>query len=149
MQSVAQGWLVYLLTKSALSLGVVSFAQFLPVLLFTLLGGVAADRFDRQRLVIFTQSASLVQAAILATLTLTGVIHVWHIIALAFLLGTINALDTPARQSLIHELVAKEDLMNAIALNSTAFNSTRIVGPAIAGTLLGALSAWVHSQFGS
>lgn len=147
MQSVAQGWLVYLLTKSALSLGVVSFAQFLPVLLFTLLGGVAADRFDRQRLVIFTQSASLVQAAILATLTLTGVIHVWHIIALAFLLGTINALDTPARQSLIHELVAKEDLMNAIALNSTAFNSTRIVGPAIAGTLLGALSAWVHSQF--
>nr|BAL57688.1 MFS transporter [uncultured Acetothermia bacterium]BAL59372.1 MFS transporter [Candidatus Acetothermum autotrophicum] len=147
MQSVAQGWLVYLLTKSALSLGVVSFAQFLPVLLFTLLGGVAADRFDRQRLVIFTQSASLVQAAILATLTLTGVIHVWHIIALAFLLGTINALDTPARQSLIHELVSKEDLMNAIALNSTAFNSTRIVGPAIAGTLLGALSAWVHSQF--
>lgn len=147
MQSVAQGWLVYLLTKSALSLGVVSFAQFLPVLLFTLLGGVAADRFDRQRLVIFTQSASLVQAAILATLTLTGVIQVWHIIALAFLLGTINALDTPARQSLIHELVAKEDLMNAIALNSTAFNSTRIVGPAIAGTLLGALSAWVHSQF--
>ncbi|MCS6937501.1 MAG: MFS transporter [Candidatus Bipolaricaulota bacterium] len=147
MQSIAQGWLVYLLTKSALSLGVVSFSQFLPVLLFTLLGGVAADRFDRHRLVLFTQSASLLQAALLATLTLSGVIQVWHVIALAFLLGTINALDTPARQSLIHELVSKEDLMNAIALNSTAFNGTRIVGPAIAGTLLGALSAWIQAQF--
>jgi MFS family permease len=147
MQSIAQGWLVYLLTQSALSLGVVSFSQFLPVLLFTLLGGVAADRFDRQKLVLFTQSASLIQATILATLTLTGTVQVWHVIALAFLLGTINALDTPARQSLIHELVAREDLMNAIALNSTVFNSTRIVGPAIAGTLLGALSAWIYSQF--
>ncbi|MCS6903515.1 MAG: MFS transporter, partial [Candidatus Bipolaricaulota bacterium] len=147
MQSIAQGWLVYLLTKSALSLGVVSFSQFLPVLLFTLLGGVAADRFDRHKLVLFTQSASLLQATLLATLTLTGVIQVWHVIALAFLLGTINALDTPARQSLIHELVSKEDLMNAIALNSTAFNGTRIVGPAIAGTLLGALSAWVQAHF--
>ncbi len=147
MQSIAQGWLVYLLTKSALNLGIVSFSQSLPVLLFTLLGGVAADRFDRHRLVIFTQSASLVQAAILAWLTLTGVVQIWHIVALAFLLGTINALDTPARQALIHELVSKEDLMNAIALNSTAFNGTRIVGPAIAGTLLGALSAWISSQF--
>ncbi len=148
MQSIAQGWLVYLLTKSALSLGVVSFSQFLPVLLFTLLGGVAADRFDRQKLVLFTQSASLLQALILAALTLTGVVQVWHVIALAFMLGTINALDTPARQSLIHELVdSKEDLMNAIALNSTAFNGTRIIGPAIAGTLLGALSAWVQAQF--
>ncbi len=147
MQSIAQGWLVYLLTKSALNLGVVSFSQFLPVLLFTLVGGVVADRFDRHKIVLLTQSASLVQASILALLTLTGVVQVWHIIALAFLLGTINAFDTPARQSLIHELVAKEDLMNAIALNSTAFNGTRIVGPAIAGTLLGALSAWVHSQF--
>lgn len=146
MQSVSQGWLVYFLTKSALSLGVVSFAQFLPVLLFTLLGGVAADRFDRQRLVLFTQSASLVQAILLATLTLTGLVEVWHVILLAFVLGTINALDTPARQSLIHELVAREDLMNAIALNSTAFNSTRIVGPALAGTLLGALSAWFGSS---
>lgn len=147
MQSVAQGWLVYILTRSALKLGVVSFAQFLPVLLFTLLGGVAADRFDRQKLVLSTQSASLVQALALAVLTLTGVVQVWHVIALAFLLGTINALDTPARQSLIHELVAHEDLMNAIALNSTAFNSTRIVGPALAGLLLGAISAWVQSQF--
>lgn len=147
MQSIAQGWLVYLLTKSALSLGVVSFSQFLPVLLFTLLGGVAADRFDRQRVVLFTQSAALVQATILALLTLSGVVQVWHIIAMAFVLGTINAFDTPARQSLIHELVAKEDLMNAIALNSTAFNGTRIVGPAIAGTLLGAISAWLHTQF--
>lgn len=147
MQSIAQGWLVYLLTKSALNLGIVSFSQFLPVLLFTLLGGVAADRFDRHRLVILTQSASLVQASILAALTVTGTIEVWHIIALAFLLGTINAFDTPARQSLIHELVSTEDLMNAIALNSTAFNGTRIVGPAIAGTLLGALSAWLSSQF--
>lgn len=147
MQSIAQGWLVYLLTKSALNLGIVSFSQFLPVLLFTLLGGVAADRFDRQKLVLFTQSASLVQASLLALLTLTGVVEVWHIIALAFLLGTINAFDTPARQSLIHELVSQEDLMNAIALNSTAFNSTRIVGPAIAGTLLGAISAWLSSQF--
>lgn len=147
MQSIAQGWLVYLLTKSALNLGIVSFSQFLPVLLFTLLGGVAADRFDRQKLVVLTQSASLVQATILATLTLTGLVQVWHIIALAFLLGTINAFDTPARQALIHELVSKEDLMNAIALNSTAFNGTRIVGPAIAGTLLGAISAWVQSQF--
>lgn len=147
MQSIAQGWLVYLLTKSALSLGLVSFSQFLPVLLFTLLGGVAADRFDRHRLVLFTQSASLLQAALLATLTLTGAVQLWHVIALAFLLGTINALDTPARQSLIHELVSKEDLMNAIALNSTAFNGTRIVGPALAGTLLGALSAWAQAQF--
>ncbi len=143
MQSIAQGWLVYLLTKSALGLGVVSFSQFLPVLLFTLVGGVTADRFDRQRLVLCTQSAALLQATLLALLTLTGLVQVWHVIALAFLLGTINAFDTPARQSLIHELVAKEDLMNAIALNSTAFNGTRIVGPAIAGTLLGTLSAWL------
>ncbi|MCS7198200.1 MAG: MFS transporter [Candidatus Bipolaricaulota bacterium] len=147
MQSVAQGWLVYLLTKSALHLGLVSFSQSLPVLLFTLLGGVAADRFDRQRLVLSTQSASLTQAALLALLTLSGTIQIWHIIALAFLLGTINALDTPARQSLIHELVSKEDLMNAIALNSTAFNSTRIIGPALAGTLLGALSTWISSHY--
>lgn len=147
MQSIAQGWLVYLLTKSALSLGVVSFSQFLPVLLFTLLGGVAADRFDRHKVVLCTQTASLLQAALLAALTLMGIVQLWHVIALAFLLGTINAFDTPARQSLIHELVTKDDLMNAIALNSTAFNSTRIVGPALAGTLLGALSTWLHSQF--
>lgn len=146
MQSVAQGWLVYVLTKSALNLGMVSFAQTLPILLFTLLGGVAADRFDRHRLVLFTQMASLLQAGLLATLTLSGLIEVWHVILLAFVLGTINALDTPARQSLIHELVAREDLMNAIALNSTAFNSTRIIGPALAGGLLGMLSVLFQAQ---
>jgi MFS family permease len=154
MQSVAQGWLVYSLTKSdpvmgpALWLGIVSFAFSLPVMLFSLVGGVVADRVDRRRFLLLMQIASLVQALTLAVLAATGFIHVGHVVLLAFCLGAIHAFDTPARQAIIIQLVGREDLMNAVALNSSVFNSSRIIGPGIAGTLLGALTAWFHGGLG-
>lgn len=136
MQSVAQGWLMHRLTSSALMLGLLGFSQFLPVLLLALWAGVIVDSMDKRRLLLVTQSAFLVQAALLATLMTTGIVQPWMLLALAFVFGTINALDLPARQSFVVELAGKEDLSNAIALNSTAFNTARVVGPAIAGVLL-------------
>lgn len=136
MQNVAQGWLVYRLTDSPFALGLVGFVGSLPILLFSLFGGVIADRFHKRNLLLITQTAAMLQALTLATLTVTGLIQVWQIIVLALLLGTVHALDTPARQSFVIELVGKEDLMNAIALNSSVFNATRIIGPAIAGVLI-------------
>jgi MFS family permease len=136
MQTIAQSWLVYRLTGSPLLLGTAGFASQFPVFLVAPLGGIAADRFNRQRLVIATQISSMILAAILAVLTLTGVVEVWHIFVLAALLGVVNAFDIPARQSFLVDMVGKEDLMNAIALNSSMFNGARILGPAISGILV-------------
>jgi MFS family permease len=136
MQSVAQSWLVYRLTGSSLLLGSVGFASQLPVFLFAPLGGIVADRYNRQRVVIGTQAASMLLASALAALTLTGIVQVWHIFVLAALLGVVNAFDIPGRQSFLVDMVGKEDLMNAIALNSSMFNGARIIGPAIAGILV-------------
>lgn len=140
MQSVAQSWLVYRLTGgSALMLGVVAFATHLPVLLLGPLGGVAADRFDLRRIIMAAQTAAMLLAFVLAALTLTGHIRVWHLPILAVLLGVVNAFDVPARQSFMVELVGKEDLINAIALNSSLFNAARVVGPALAGVVVAAV----------
>ncbi|HEV7552477.1 MAG TPA: MFS transporter [Candidatus Angelobacter sp.] len=136
MQTIAESWLVYRLTGSPLLLGTAGFVSQFPVFLVAPLGGIAADRFNRQRLVIATQVSSMILAAIFATLALTGVVRVWHIFVLAALLGVVNAFDIPARQSFLVDMVGKEDLMNAIALNSSMFNGARIVGPAIAGILV-------------
>jgi len=136
MQSVAQAWLVYRMTKSALLLGSVGFASQIPVFLFAPLGGITADRVNRQRLVIATQIAAMILAGILAWLTLSGRVEVWHVFVLAALLGVVNAFDIPGRQSFLIDMVGKEDLMNAIALNSSMFNGARVVGPAVAGILV-------------
>jgi len=139
MQSIAQAWLVYRLTKSALLLGLVGFAGQIPVFFFAPLGGVFADRYSRYRTVIGTQTTSMVLAFILAALTLLGHIHVWEIMLIASLLGVVNAFDIPARQAFIIEMVVPEDLINAIALNSAMFNGARILGPAIAGIMVAAI----------
>ncbi len=136
MQSVAQSWLVYRLTGSALLLGSVGFASQIPVFLFAPLGGIAADRFNRRHIVIATQISAMLLAFILAALTLLHRVHVWHVFVLAGLLGVVNAFDIPGRQSFLVEMVGKDDLMNAIALNSSMFNGARVVGPAIAGILV-------------
>jgi MFS family permease len=136
MQSVAQAWLVYRLTGSSLLLGSVGFASQFPVFLVAPLGGIVADRRNRQRVVIGTQTASMILALILAALTLTHIVQVWHIFVLAALLGVVNAFDIPGRQAFLVDMVGKEDLMNAIALNSSMFNGARIIGPAIAGILV-------------
>ncbi len=136
MQTVAQAWLVYRLTGSSLFLGAVGFASQFPVFLVAPLGGIVADRYHRQRVVIATQVFSMILALILAALTLTGVVQVWHIFVLSALLGVVNAFDIPGRQSFLVDMVGKEDLMNAIALNSSMFNGARIIGPAIAGILV-------------
>ena len=142
MQSVAQGWLMHRLTSSAFMLGFLGFLQFLPVLLLALWAGVIADRFDRRKLLLITQSAALVQAVLLALLVSFGVVQPWMVLALAFGFGVVNAFDLPLRQSFVVELVGREDLPNAIALNSAAFNSARIIGPAIAGPWWRRCPAW-------
>jgi MFS family permease len=136
MQSVAQAWLVYSITKSSFLLGAVGFASQIPVFLLAPLGGAAADRVNRHRLIIATQTASMVLAGILAWLTLSHRVQVPHIFVLAALLGVVNAFDIPGRQSFLIDMVGKEDLMNAIALNSSIFNGARVVGPAMAGILV-------------
>jgi len=136
MQNVAQGWLVFQLTHSELKLGIVTAMGTFPILLTTLHAGVAADRFNKRKIVIITQTLALVQALILAILALTHVIQVWHILVLASFAGFVNALDVPARQAMTIELVGREDLLNAVALNSSAFNGARIIGPVIAGIIV-------------
>ncbi len=139
MQTVAQSWLVYKLTGSGLLLGSVGFASQIPVFLVAPIGGITADRMNRQRVVIATQTASMVLALVLAALTLTHTVQVWHIFVLASLLGVVNAFDIPGRQSFLVDMVGKEDLMNAIALNSSMFNGARVIGPAVAGVLVARL----------
>jgi MFS family permease len=131
--------LVYRLTGSALLLGLAGFANRIPIFLLSPIGGAIADRYSRHRIVIATQVASMVLAAALAVLTLTHLVRIWHLMAIAALLGVVNAFDIPGRQSLVVELVAREDLQNAIALNSSMFNGARVIGPAIAGVLVAAV----------
>ncbi len=136
MQTIAQAWLVYRLTHSALMLGAVTFTSQFPIFLLSPLGGAIADRYSRHRIVVFAQTVAMAQALLLAALTLSGVVQIWQVFALAGLLGIVGAFDVPARQSFLVEMVGRDDLMNAIALNSSMFNGARIVGPAIAGLLL-------------
>ncbi|HJQ39465.1 MAG TPA: MFS transporter [Thermoanaerobaculia bacterium] len=139
MQQVAQSWLIYRLTHSALLLGGIGFAGQIPVFVLGPIGGHVADRFDRRRVLLITQSASMFLASVLAALTLTGRVREWHLFVLAALLGVVNAFDIPARQAFLVQLVEREDLINAIALNSSMFNGARIVGPAVAGLLVAAI----------
>ena len=136
MQMVAQSWLVYRLTGSAVMLGFVGFSSQIPVFLLAPVGGSAADRYNRRRILITTQTTAMLLAFLLAALTLTGLVHVWHVFALASLLGIVNAFDIPTRQAFVVDMVGKDDLINAIALNSSMINGARIVGPAVAGTLV-------------
>ena len=139
MQNVAQSWLVYRLTHSELLLGTAWFCSQIAVFALGPLGGVAADRFSRHKLVILTQTCSMVQAFALAALTLSGRVQVWHILTLAVLLGAINAFDMPGRQSLLIQMTSKDDLLSAISINSAVFNTGRSLGPGIAGLLV----AWL------
>lgn len=133
MQTTAQGFLIFQLTHSSVYLGYVGFASGLPSWLFMLYGGVIADRVPRRNLMVITQSVMMILAFILATLTFLNIVQPWHIILLALLLGTANAFDAPARLALVPELVEREDLSNAIALNASMFNLGTVIGPAIAG----------------
>ncbi|MBE3578797.1 MAG: MFS transporter [Caldanaerobacter subterraneus] len=139
MQNIGQGWLVLELTNSSFLLGLISAVQFLPMMLFSLFAGVIVDRFPKRKLILFTQSSFAVTSFILATLTALKVINYWEILILALINGFLNTIDVPARQSFIIDLVGKKNLMNAIALNSAVFNAARIIGPAIAGILIGKL----------
>lgn len=139
MQSVAQSWLVYRLTGSSLLLGLVGFAGQIPVFLLSPVGGLVADRYSRHRVVIGTQTSSMLLAFILSALTLLGHIRVWEIMVLASSLGVVNAFDVPARQAFIVEMVHSEDIINAVALNSSMVNGARVLGPAIAGVLVAAI----------
>jgi MFS family permease len=136
MQTTAQAWLVLDISGSSAALGTVTALQFLPITLLTLFGGVFADRLPKRKMLVITQSLALVQAAVLGVLVATGTVELWHIYLLALMLGTINAFDGPVRQSFVVELVGREQLVNAVALNSSIFNVARIIGPAVAGTAI-------------
>ncbi len=138
MQAVAQGWLVLQLTNDPFWLGLVAVAQFGPVLAFGLFGGLIADQLPKRQTLIATQSVSLVLALALFALTATGVVEVWHVMILAALLGVANAVDMPTRQAFAVEMVGRDDMANAVGLNAAIFNGSRIVGPAVAGLLIGA-----------
>lgn len=143
MQNVAQPWLVYDLTKSPLYLGIVSFAAALPTLTFSLWAGVIIDRTPKRRLLLLTQIAMMCSAFLLAADVLLGWVQPWHIVLFALLNGTAQAFDAPTRQAFTIELVGRDDLMNAIALNSAMFNSARVLGPTFAGIILALLGpAW-------
>jgi MFS family permease len=140
MQQIAISWLVYRLTHSAFLLGVVGFSSRIPTFVFASFAGVLADRWNRHRALVVTQTLSTVQALILAVLVLTGMINIWHVILLSLCLGFINAFDVPIRQSFVVDMIERrEDLGNAIALNSSLVNGARLVGPSIAGMLIATL----------
>ncbi|MEW6545406.1 MAG: MFS transporter [Bacillota bacterium] len=138
MQRVAQSWLVLELTNSPFLLGVVGALQFTPIFFLALPAGAVADRVPRRKLVMVTQASAMTLAFVLGILTLTGRVTVAHIMVLATLLGVVTSFDTPARQSMIMDLVGREDILNAIALNSTSFNVARLIGPSVAGLLIAA-----------
>ena len=143
MQNVAQGWLVLQLTNDPFMLGLVSALQFLPVLVFGLFGGLVADAMPKRKTLISTQTVQMLLAFTLFGLVATHTVQVWHILILATLLGASNAVDMPTRQSFVVEMVGREDIANAVALNSAMFNMARIVGPAIAGLTIGAFDTAV------
>jgi len=136
MQTTAQAWLVLQLTRSPFALGLVTTLQFLPIMLLSLLGGAISDRWPKHRLILVTQVAALIQAAIFGALVATGAIQLWHVYVLAALQGVITAIDNPTRQAFAVELVGREHLVNAVALNSMLFNGARIIGPALAGLII-------------
>ena len=136
MQTIAQNWLVYQLTGSARDLGLVNFVGAIPLVPLTLYAGAIADRFEKRRVIFWCQASMMALAFLLAFLCWTGAVRLWHVLLLAFLLGAAQALDTPARQAFVVELVGKEDLSNAIALNSGIFHGARVLGPAAAGVLV-------------
>jgi len=143
MQTTAQGFLIYELTSSPVMLGLAGFASGIPIWLFSLVSGMISDRFPRKKVIIITQTSMMVLGFTLAILTFSDLVQPWHIIVLAFLLGTANAFDAPARQSFVVDMVPKEDLTNAIALNSSVFNLGTIIGPSIAGIVYALLGpAW-------
>src|SRR5215831_7641984 len=139
MQNAAQSWLVYRLTHSELLLGATWFCAQIAVFALGPLGGLVADRISRRKVVILTQALSMLQALVMGVLTLSGQVQVWHVLALAAGLGVINAFDMPARQALVIEMTSREDLLNAISLNSAVFNAARVVGPGVAGLMVAAL----------
>jgi len=136
MQSVGQAWLVLELTNSPFRLGLISTLQFAPVLVFAFLGGVISDRMAKRRIILATQVAMMLQAFALAALVWSGRVEYWHVAVLAAVYGVANSIDMPARQAYVIELTGREDLLNAIALNSAVFNGARVVGPALAGILI-------------
>ena len=139
MQQIAMSWLVFRLTGSVFLLATVTFMAQIPILVATPYMSVFVDRFDRRKLLMLTQSLSMLQALLMAVLTLTGLIQVWHIMILSLLIGLINALDNPTRQSFYPSLVPRDKLSNAIALNSAVINGSRLIGPAVGGVLIGLL----------
>jgi MFS family permease len=149
MQIIAQGWVVYQIGHSELILGLVAFASAVPVLVISPWGGVVVDRVSRRKLLVLTQSGAMLLAFILAALMFMDAVQEWHVVVLAALLGVVNAFDAPARQAFVPEMVGKEDLPNAIALNSMMFNSARVIGPAVAGLVLAAVgAAWCFTLNG-
>ncbi len=149
MQIIAQAWVVYQIGHSELTLGLVAFASAIPILVISPWGGVIVDRVSRRNLLIMTQAGAMLLAFTLAALAFAGIVKEWHVIVLAALLGVVNAFDAPARQAFVPEMVGKEDLPNAIALNSIMFNSARVIGPALAGLLLAIIgAAWCFTLNG-
>jgi MFS family permease len=137
MQQVAQGWLVLQLTHDPFALGLVAVAQFTPVLVFGLFGGLIADQLPKRRVLVITQTIAMVLAFVLFGLTASGSVEVWQVLALAVALGVTNAVDMPVRQAFAVEMVGREDVVNAVGLNSALFNASRILGPALAGLTIG------------
>lgn len=136
MQNTGQAWLVLTLTNSSFKLGLVSALQFTPVLIFSLFAGAVIDSIPKRKILLFTQTSFMILAFMLSFLVLTNKVQYWHVLILALLLGCINTLDMPTRQSFMIELVGKEDLLNAIALNSSVFNGARLIGPGISGIMI-------------
>ena len=144
MQNMAEAWLVLKLTGSGVAVGATFACRFLPVLLFGLWGGVVADRFDRRKVMLATQSSAALLAVVLWLIVITGVVHVWMVLTLAIALGFVTVVDEPAKHAFVEEMVGRERLPNAVALNSAVGNSARITGPAIAGLLIASVgTAWV------
>ena len=141
MQSTAQGYLIYQITKSTTYLGLVGFMGGVPILVFSLYGGWVADRISRRTLLVITQTSMMILAFILAVLDFVNIVQPWHILVLAFLLGVANAFDAPIRISFVLELVDREDMNNAIALNSTMYNIATVVGPSVSGLTYAAFGA--------
>lgn len=139
MQQLAVSWLVYSLTHSALMLGLVGFARLFPILLFGLVGGYVADRFNRKQIILIGQTIAMTAAATLAYLTFSGQVQVWHAIAITFLVGVVSAFELPAQQAFVANMVQREDLVNAVSLNAFIFNGARTIAPAAAGFLV---SCW-------
>ena len=136
MQTIAQAWLVLQLTNSKIALGTVTMLQFLPITIFVLFAGVIADRVPKRKFILVTQTLAMSQALALAVLVWSGQVQLWHVYVLALVLGLANAFELPTRQAFVVEMVGKDDLLNAVALNSGMFNAARLMGPAVGGLVI-------------